>query len=479
MCLIALLVLAAAITSPAQKLTFFYVFNGSNGAHPTGPLVQGFDGNFYGETYQSSSDVGTAFKLTPERVLTTLHYFCVGSTGCPDGENPDQGLVLSTSGSFYGVTKFGGTNLGGSGVTTGGTVFKISSGGVWSKIHDFCAQAECVDGSNPLGPLVQGTDGSLYGVTNSGGTGGGSGERCDVGQCGTVYRISPTGTFTILHNFCSQSNCLDGVFPTSGLIQAANGSFYGATSDGGTNLGGTIYKISSGGAFTVIHNFCSEANCADGGSVNAPLVQGNDGYLYGTLYGRGAYNGGAVFRISASGTLAILYSFCAVSGCPDGKLPYDGLVLASDGNFYGTTTEGAANGSGTVFTITPSGALTTLVSTGAGSKGQSKALFQATSGVFYISNFSRGDGSILSLSLGLPAFVDTVPTSGKAGAKIVILGTNLTGASSVTFNGRAAMFTVVSATEITANVPTGATTGTVEVTTPSGTLKTNVPFRVR
>jgi uncharacterized repeat protein (TIGR03803 family) len=288
--------------------------------------------------------------------------------------------------------------------------------------------------------------------------------------------ISPSGTFKTLHSFCSQANCLDGSNPTNGLVQASNGSFYGV-SNGGVNGGGTIYKITGGGAFSVIYNFCSAANCAGGAHVYGPLVQGTDGFLYGTTSYGGS--GGSIFKVSTSGAFTTLYTFCTQSGCPDGGAPVDGLIQGSDGNLYGTNTLYAANGSGTVFKITPGGALTTLVATGQGSKGQSKALFQATSGVLYISNYSRGDGSILSLSLGLPAFVKTLPTSGKAGAKIVILGTNLTGTSSVNFNGTAAPFTVVSATEITANVPTGATSGTVEVTTPSGTLNSNMPFRVR
>ncbi len=316
-----------------RRLNYFYVFNGSNGAHPYGSLVQGFDGNFYGETYQGGNGanfIGTVFKLTPSRVLTTLHSFCVGSTTCPDGANPDEGLVLSSSGSFYGVTRFGEASGSFYGVTRfgeanrgplaqAGTVFKISSTGAWSKLHDFCAQALCADGANLVGPLVQGTDGSLYGATTFGGTGGGSGERCDVGQCGIVFKISPSGTFKTLHSFCSQANCLDGVFPTNGLTQASNGSFYGATANGGTNGGGKIYKITGGGAFSVIYNFCSAANCAFGGNVDGSLVQGTDCFLYGTASSGGS--GGTILKVSTSGAFMTLHIFCTQSGCPDGGVP--------------------------------------------------------------------------------------------------------------------------------------------------------------
>jgi len=165
----------------------------------------------------------------------------------------------------------------------------------------------------------------------------------------------------------------------------------------------------------------------------AGLVQGTDGNLYGTTYRGGDYGNGAIFNITLSGTLTRLYSFPG----PDGANPYAGLVQGTDGNFYGTTYDGA-------------------------------------NGCTY------GCGTVFSLSVGLGPFVKTQPASGKVGAAVKILGTNLTGATSVSFNGTAAVFTVNSTgSAISTTVPVGATTGTVQVVTPNGTLSSNVPFRVR
>jgi uncharacterized repeat protein (TIGR03803 family) len=168
------------------------------------------------------------------------------------------------------------------------------------------------------------------------------------------------------------------------------------------------------------------------------LIQGTDGNLYGATFSGGANetscNGGCgtLFKITTAGKLTTLYNFCSKSGCTDGSSPEGGLVQDTNGTFYGTTYYGGTDGLGTVF----------------------------------------------SLSVGLGAFVKTVPMSGAVGAKVTILGTNLTGATSVSFDGTAATFKVVSATEITTTVPTGAKTGKVTVTTPAGTLSSNVTFRV-
>ncbi|HEX8815198.1 MAG TPA: choice-of-anchor tandem repeat GloVer-containing protein, partial [Terriglobales bacterium] len=194
-----------------------------------------------------------------------------------------------------------------------------------------------------------------------------------------------------------------------------------------------------GGTLTTVYSFCSVnyPDCADGYLPQyAALMQATDGALYGTTPTGGTNCSptgcGTIFKITTGGTLTTLYSFCAASGCPDGQIPRGTLVQYTNGSLYGTTFEGGANNKGTVF----------------------------------------------SLSVGLGAFVEPQTTSGKVGATVKILGTNLTGATSVKFNGTAAVFKVALSSEITTTVPTGATTGTVEVTTPTGTLKSNVVFRV-
>jgi uncharacterized repeat protein (TIGR03803 family) len=163
--------------------------------------------------------------------------------------------------------------------------------------------------------------------------------------------------------------------------------------------------------------------------------------------------------------------------CADGNAPSTALVQATDGNFYGTTDRGGTYNRGTIFRITPDGAETVLHSFSSG--GAVGTLIQATNGSLYGAKSSyTGAGSIFKLDMGLEPFVETLPTSGKEGVKVIILGTELTGATSVSFNGVAATFKVVSASEITARVPIGTTSGKVEVTVPSGTLASNVEFRV-
>ena len=195
---------------------------------------------------------------------------------------------------------------------------------------------------------------------------------------------------------------------------------------------------------------------------------------------------GTVFKITPGGTLTTLYDFCPNGACIDGAYPEAALIEGTDGNFYGTTYQGWANGDGTIFKITPSGALTTLCSfcsqsSCADGEYPLAALTQGTNGTFYGTTYNggiNGDGTVFSLSVGLGPFVETNPTSGKVGMAVNILGTDLIGATSVTFSGTAATFTVVSASEITTPVPTGATTGAVKVVTPGGTLSSNVPFKV-
>jgi uncharacterized repeat protein (TIGR03803 family) len=195
--------------------------------------------------------------------------------------------------------------------------------------------------------------------------------------------------------------------------------------------------------------------------------------------------------MTPSGSLTTLYSFCAQTNCTDGFAP-EGVLAQAGGDFYGTTSGGGADGRGTAFDITPSGTLTalsSLCSPDLCADGPYAGLVQATNGTFYGTTVvggtttyicGAGCGTVFSLSVGLPPFVETQPTSGKVGTAVKILGTNLAGVSEVTFNGTAAVFGVSSnsPTEITATVPAGATTGKVRVLTPSGTLSSNVPFRV-
>jgi uncharacterized repeat protein (TIGR03803 family) len=495
-CFLFLLCLAATITLPAQTFTNLVTFNSTDGSSPDDSLMQGVDGNLYGTTLGGGTSFpvagGTAFKMTTAGNLTTLYNFCSSSIGCSDGYAPVAGLTLGADGNFYGTTSTGGTGACDESSRCG-TIFKLSSDGVLTTLYSFCSQnqQQCSDGYNPLGSLVQGVNGAFYGTTSS---------------ASTIFEITPAGVFTILHNF----NGTDGSDSQSGLVLGKDGSFYGTSTLGGvpncTTFGcGTIYKISPTGKFTVLYSFCAQGGnpCPDGEYPVGGLVQGRDGNFYGTTSNGGANtSGGTVFKITPSGTLATLYSFCSQTNCADGSIPMFGtLVQGTDGNFYGTTKTGGHNGCvnydlgqrgcGTIFRITPSGKLTTLYKfchvtgcpDGANPFG---GLFQATDGNFYGTASAGGAadcfgstcGTVYRFSVGLGPFVSLQRPFGKVGQSVGILGQGLTGTTGVSFKGTSASFTVISNTYIRAQVPTGATTGTITVTTLSGTLNSNVAFRV-
>jgi uncharacterized repeat protein (TIGR03803 family) len=468
-----MLVLAAATTgATAQTLTTLHSFHGADGATPDAGLVQATNGDLYGTTAGGlgPNSGGTVFRITPSGTLATLYRFCAQGN-CADGRYPYAGLVQATNGDLYATTFDGGP----SGY---GTVFKITPSGTLTTLYRFCAQTNCPDGEFPEAGLVQATGGNFYGTTSAGGT----------YNHGTVFKITPGGTLTTLYSFCSLAGCADGEEPLAGLVQATNGDFYGTTYSGGANSDGTVFKVTPSGTLTTLYSFCSLAGCADGATPVAGLVQATNGDLYGTTYLGGANSDGAVFKITPSGTLTTLYSFCSLAGCADGQGPWAGLVQATDGNFYGTTYSGGANSDGTVFKITPSGTLTTLYSfcslAGCADGEEPRAgLVQATNGDLYGTTTwegagSKGAGTVFSLSVGLGPFVSFVRGSGKVGQTAEILGQGFTGTTGVSFNGTAATFAVVRDTFLMATVPTGATTGSLTVTTPGGTLTSNQPFRV-
>ena len=412
---ILILILAAAIPATAQTFTSLHSFTGTDGSYPYAGLIQGTNGKLFGTTSGGGTfSGGTVFTVTTGGTVKSLYNFCKLAS-CADGTDPRSPLVQATNGKFYGVT------FGGGPFDSFGTIYQITSSGALTTLYAFCQLSECTDGDVPYGGMVQALNGTLYGTTAGGGAHGG----------GTVFDIKTTGgTPNILYSFCSLSECADGDSPQASLIQGTDGDFYGSTYDGGTfSYYGNVFKITSTGAFTSLHSF----DGTDGDEPNGGLSQATDGNFYGTTQVDGVNGYGTVYKITSGGTLTTLYNFCVSSSCPDGSFPEDPLVQGTDGNLYGVTTgTDAVHAWGTVFKI----------------------------------------------SLGLAPFVKTVPVAAYPGKQVFILGNNLTGATSVSFNGTAASFTVVSATEITATVPAGSTTGTVVVATPGGSLSSNVPFRV-
>ncbi len=338
--------LAIALLLPvasARSALFSTASDGSggaviDGADPEAALIQASDGHFYGTTVRGgSANRGTIFRLTSEGNVTVLHSF----TGVADGANPYGAPIQATDGNFYGTTASGGS-------ADLGTVFRLTIGGVFSVLHAFAGGA--TDGASPRAALVEGTDGLFYGTSYRGG----------VNNSGTVYRITASGTVSLLHSF----SLFGGTNPEAPLIQAADGDFYGTTTSGGyfspfnRNYLGTIFRVTPSGDYTMVHQMTTW----DGvnGPPAGPLFQATDGHFYGTSRGGFVPTGGGsfffygtVFRMTADGTLTVLHGFG--SGATDGGNPRGGLVQANDGNLYGTTETGGVMDSGTIFRLTLDG----------------------------------------------------------------------------------------------------------------------------
>ncbi len=330
-----------------------------DGANPVAALLQGNDGYFYGTTFSGGTNyyAGTVFKISPNGALTTLYSFgSVQDTNgnLLDGYYPNAGLVQGSDGNFYGTTIWGGTNV-------YGTLFKINNNGMLTTLHSFTSGN---DGGNPRGALVQGSDGFFYGTTTWGGTNG---------YYGTVFKVSTNGALNTLYSFGSVRatndplSSLDGGNP-NGLVQGSDGIFYGTTGGmGREGFGwpfspGTVFKLTTNGVLTTLHSFSAFSGGNDGANPVAALVQGNDGNFYGTTEcnvfepGDNSYGPGTVFQISANGGLTTVHAFGSITnanGEPlDGANPAAALVQGSDGNFYGTTSDGGPNGAGTIFRLT-------------------------------------------------------------------------------------------------------------------------------
>ncbi len=450
----------------AQIFTTLANFSGRNGTAPYyGSLIQATNGNYYGTTYQGGkNNAGVVFEVTPAGKLGDIYNFCA-TTNCTDGANPWSALALGSDGNFYGTTNIGGTS-------NRGTIFKMTIGGQITTLYSFCPTKVCLDGEYPVG-LVQASNGNFYGTTSNGGT----------HSVGTIFEITSAGRFQVLYSFCSQHLCTDGSRPLSGLVQASNGNLYGTASAGGVHsAAGTVYEITPAGLFKTLYSFCAQAACADGSEPFGALIQGSNGSLYGTTFGGGANGYGSVFEITAAHRMLTLHSFDST----DGSNPVSGLIQASDGNLYGTTDGGGtADNAGTIYEITSTGGFSSLFSfctaSGCTAYYPQYTLAQATDGALIgatTNSLNLYTGSVFSYSNGMGPLIHTVPVAAKAGARVILLGYGLTGSTKVTFNGKAATFTVESDTYIKATVPTGATTGTVAVTTATGTLNSNPVFQV-
>ena len=349
--------LAIATVSPGQTFTTLANFSLSTGTNPSGSLIQAPDGNFYGLLSSGGAfqQAGVLFKMTPDGVLTTLYNFCM-LPNCADGDTPEGTLIQADDGSLYGTTLSGGAQH-------AGTIFQMPLGGELTTLHSF----DNTDGFLPRSGVIQASDGNFYGTTDGGG----------LYAYGTVFKMTRDLILTTLHGF----SFTEGNTPIAGLVQGSDGNFYGTTTFGGQLGLGTIFKITPDGVLTTLHSFDSGT-----GEALSGLVQGSDGNFYGVTSIGGTGQGGTLYKITPQGVLTTLYNFCSQQNCIDGRTPNGPLVLATDGNFYGTTATGGQDvcACGTIFKITPNYVLTTLHSFNDSDGGWPfVGLVQANDGSFY------------------------------------------------------------------------------------------------
>lgn len=486
-CLLLAFQFASAQHSTAQTFSVGANFDGEV-VNPQAALLEDFNGNFEGTSLQggfagycgnySQWGCGTIYFLG-DGYAGAIYSFCSDPYhACNDGELPNSALLQATNGNLYGTTQ-GGDPYNGNpcGLYGCGTVFEYGWGnttGPLTTLHTF----SYTDGSVPTAGLIQARDGSLYGTTTQGGT---------HGNYGTVFRITPAGKFITIYNFCAQANCADGYSPSGPLLQVADGSLYGVTEAGGANKNaGTVFKITPQGVLTTLYSFCVLTNCRDGVLPIGGLIQATDGNFYGTANAGGAHKRGTLFRITPGGKLTTLYSFCALPSCGDGSGPSAGVIEATDGNLYGTTYAGGTNNSGTIFQFTSTGKFSPVHSFCSQASCTDGAfpmsgLIQDTNGLLDGVTSSGGLyywGISYTVSLGVPPFVRAIPNFGKVGSRTTLTGLDFSDATSVSFNGVPAVFTIEGSSQISATVPGSATSGKISVVTAVGTINSAVAFRV-
>ena len=317
-----------------------------DGTNPYSALLQGTDGNLYG-TAQSggAKQGGTIFEITLDGSLTTLYNFC-SRKHCSDGMYPQAPLIQDANGALYGTTRNGGF----SDVTTCifgcGTVFKLYPSGELKKLHAFSGG----DGALSWAGLVRGKNHTIYGNTFEGG-GGPCGDGCGTAFAISLGNFSSLYLFC---SKLKNGLCTDGEDPLGGMVLGNDGNLYGTTESGGEHDGGMFFEITPDGKLTRLYNFClgwRSGMCADGQEPQGALIQASDGNFYGTTFWGGNYacslGCGTVFKITPTGILTTLHQFDGT----DGSNPESALFQGADGNFYGTTSKGGAYGDGTVFSL--------------------------------------------------------------------------------------------------------------------------------
>ena len=349
-CLLA--IQAVSVAGPAVLYSFTLPTNSppgsptnSDGQAPASRMVLASDGNLYGTTLAGGANgAGSIFRMTIAGSLSNLYSFpaATNDAGEVNYDLEPNDLAQGTDGSFYGTTRYGGSNF-------TGTIFEVSPSGSFSTLHTFAAEtinafgyATSADGVEPVGALAQGNDGNFYGTTQYGGAYG----------TGTIFRLTPAGDFTSLYSFggsATGSLTTNGAVPNAPVL-GSDGAFYGTTQEGGLVNAGTFFKFTVTGNFTQIYSFNGEAPGSNPVTPNSTLVQGADGLFYGTSAFGGLQGGGSIFEITNTGGVTLLYSFPLLNAGVGAT-----LTLGADGNFYGTTEANELNGNGMLFRMTPQG----------------------------------------------------------------------------------------------------------------------------
>jgi len=337
------------------------------GGAPPGGMIIDTQGNLYGWAYEGFYKMTYGHGSHHNRWAPEFPTLNCSDPPC-SGTDPRGTLTYAGAASgapwdgaspLYGVMSRGGAN-------NAGTVYELTpgeSGWSYTQLYSFCAQQSCADGSTPVGGVLLDQSGVLYGTTGE----GGCSSSCNIdGGAGVAFELSSSGGSwkeTVLHTFCSLAQCADGENPTANLAQDAAGNLFGVAGWGGgtgKHTGGALYKIIPNGAQsqqTVLYDFCKLKDCKDGQSpVGAPLLD-SAGNIFGVTDEGGGNdevtNGAGIAYEWTAGNLRVLHRFCSQASCADGAVPFAGLVQNGGGQLYGTAEGGGAFDEGVVFELTP------------------------------------------------------------------------------------------------------------------------------
>jgi uncharacterized repeat protein (TIGR03803 family) len=454
--------------TPGGIESVLYNFAPADGQHCNVGLTLGNDGNFYGACLDGGPNhEGKLYRITTGGTFTTLYSF-TGMNG--DGALPNGPPIQASDGNFYGTTEEGGAE-------NDGAIYKMTPAGKVTIIHSFVAPAE---GGNPGGALVQGSDGNFYGTTQEG---------------GGIFQVTPTGKLKVIHALAT----MDGQVPLGALIQGSDGDYYGTATLGGIPGQGTVYKVSSTGQFMVLHDFDSTV---DGqGDPWVGLVQASDGNYYGVSF-RSGLSGesqfGGIFELSSQDVYSSLYLFDGTVGAN----PASALIQHTNGLLYGNTQNDGALNVGTIYSMNIGAAPFCLPNLQSGKIGNVVGILGqnfdpssvvrfggvAATGVKVIGpdfltaaipsgalsgavTVNTGTSKLTSRQTFkvLPTIKSFSPTSGPVGTPVIITGSGFTQTIGVGFGAYVpSKFTVNSDTQVTATVSSGSKTGPVGIETKGG-----------